>query len=47
LYWLVSGLGWIYLILLGTSVAALALTMRAMPQAHVTGVARPTIGADA
>ncbi len=44
---LVSGLGVIYLILLGTSVAALALTVRAMPQAHVTDASRPTIGADA
>ena len=44
---LVNGLGWIYLILLGTSVAALALTVRAMPQAHVTDASRPTIGADA
>ncbi|MEO8245557.1 MAG: MDR family MFS transporter [Chloroflexota bacterium] len=44
---LVSGLGWIYLILLGTSVAALGLTVRAMPQAHVTDASRPTIGADA
>jgi MFS family permease len=44
---LVTGLGWIYLILLGTSLAALVLTVRTMPQVHVTDARRPTIGVDA
>ena len=44
---LVTGLDWIYLILLGTSVVTLVLTLRTMPQVHVTDTRRPTIGADA
>ena len=42
-----TGLGWIYLILVATSVATLALAFRTMPQMHVAGVRGPTIGADA
>lgn len=44
---LVSGLGWIYLILLGISFATLVITLRSMPQVHVIDAPRPTIGADA
>ena len=42
-----TGLGWIYLILVGTSVAALGLAIRTMPQMHVVDTRSPTIGADA
>lgn len=42
-----AGLGWIYLILLGTAAVTLALAIRTMPQVHVTDARRPTIGADA
>jgi MFS family permease len=42
-----TGLGWIYLILVGTSVAALGLALRTMPQMHVVDARSPTIGADA
>ncbi len=44
---LVTGLGWIYLILLGTSALTLVLTLRWMPQVRVTDARSPTIGADA
>ncbi len=45
---LTSGLGWIYLIFVGTSALTLLLAVRTMPQVHVADApARPTIGADA
>jgi EmrB/QacA subfamily drug resistance transporter len=44
---LAAGLGWIYLILLGTSVATLGLALRTMPQVHVTDAPRHTIASDA
>jgi hypothetical protein len=44
---LAAGLGWIYLILLVTSVATLGLALRTMPQVHVTDAPRHTIASDA